>query len=94
MRFFLLTVFSALSLALSAQTTTIDVVGTGCKTMNLYAFNGASFTQTGTFTQAEDGSWTLTENFAAPVFRYVGSSPQDVRPLVLGADERLTITGA
>ena len=93
MRFILVSVLCVFGVVLSAQTTQVDVVGTGCKTMNLYAFNGTSFTQTGAFQSAEDGSWTLTEKFASPVFRYVGPSPKDVLPLVLGADEKLTISG-
>lgn len=84
--------FCAFGVALMGQTTEINVVGTGCKTMNLYAFNGVTFTKTGSFNKAEDGSWTLTEKFSEPVFRYVGSSPKDVMSLVLGADEKLSIT--
>lgn len=93
MRLLFLSIFCALATVLAAQTTQIDVVGTGCKAMNLYAFNGVSFTKTGTFKPTEDGNWTLTETFSEPTFRYVGSSPQDALPLVLGDDERLTVTG-
>ena len=83
-----------ISLAVSAQTTTrIDVVGKNCKAMKLFAFNGAGFTETGSFAAGEDGAWTLTETFAEPAFRYVGSSARDVRPLVVGLDEQVTVSG-
>lgn len=93
MRLLLLTTFLFFGVTLTAQSTEITVVDSGCKAMYLFAFNGVTFTQTGTFTAGEDGNWVLTETFATPAFRYVGSSPQDVIPLVLGADEELTITG-
>lgn len=86
--------FVLFTLALSAQTTTqVNVVAPGCKTMYLYAFNGTSFSQTGKFAAAEDGSWTLTEQFDGPSFRYAGASPRDVFPFVAGADDQLTISG-
>ncbi len=93
MRFFFLSISLFFGLALAGQSTEITVTDTGCKAMYLFAFNGVTFTQTGTFVATEDGNWTLTATFTNPAFRYVGSSPQDVIPLVLGADEQLTITG-
>ena len=94
MRLLSLSVFLLFSLALSAgQATQIDVVDTGCQAMYLYAFNGTSFAQTGTFARGEDGNWTLTETFDQPVFRYVGASPRDVFPLVVGNDKQLTVSG-
>lgn len=84
-----------LVLPLTAQTTQIDVVATGCKTMNLYSFNGAGFTQIGIFSKSEDGKvWSLTEEFSEPSFRYVGASARDVLPVILGADANLTISGS
>lgn len=86
--------FLVFSIVLSAQTSTrIDVVAKGCKAMNLYAFNGTAFSQTGTFSPGEDGSWTLTETFDEPVFRYAGQSIQDVIPFVAGIDGQVTISG-
>lgn len=93
MRFLYLLVFALLPLALTAQpTTTVNVIAPGCKAMNLYAFNGVTFAKTGTFEAAEDGSFSLTDTFEEPVFRYVGPSPRDVFPFVIGADEQLTVS--
>lgn len=94
MRTLSILLFSLFALSLGGQTTTrVDVVAKGCKAMNLYAFNGTAFVQTGTFTRAEDGSFFLTEEFDGPAFRYVGSRPQDVVPFVVGADPQVTISG-
>jgi thiol-disulfide isomerase/thioredoxin len=83
-----------LGLPLMAQTTSITVEATGCKTMNLYAFDGVTFEALDAFTKDEDGKFRLAAVTEGPVFRYVGSKPADVRPLIIGSDETMTITGS
>ena len=85
--------FLLLSLPLAAQTTTISVEATGCKAMNLYAFNGVTFEAIEAFTMAPDGKFTLSTATEGPVFRYVGSQPADVLPVIIGGDETMAITG-
>lgn len=80
-------------LPLAAQSTTITVESTGCKTMNVYSFNGAGFDLVQAFDAGDNGSWTTTLDMEAPAFRYVGSAPNDVLPLVLGAEKAIVISG-
>jgi peroxiredoxin len=80
-------------LPLAAQSTTITVESTGCKTMNVYSFNGVGFELVQAFDAGDNGSWTTTLDMEAPAFRYVGSAPNDVLPLVLGAEEAIVISG-
>lgn len=80
-------------LPLAAQTTAISVEATGCKTMNLYAFDGVTFEAIEAFTQGADGKFILNAATEGPVFRYVGSKPADVLPVIIGGDEAMTITG-
>lgn len=83
-----------LALPLGAQTTTITVDATGCKTMNLYAFDGVTFEAIEAFTKDAGGKFTLAATTEGPVFRYVGSKTTDVLPVIIGGDEAMTITGA
>lgn len=85
--------FLLFSLPLSAQTTTISVEATGCKTINLYAFDGVTFEAIDAFTKGEDGNFTLDAAVETPAFRYVGSQPSDVLPVIIGEGETLNITG-
>lgn len=82
-----------LGLPLAAQTTNITVNATGCKTMNLYAFDGVTFEALEAFTGGTGGKFTLAAPTEGPVFRYVGSSPTDVLPVIIGGDEAMTISG-
>ena len=79
---------------MSSAQTTIDVKATGCGQLYLYEFNGASFDNAATFERSADGNFTLTVNFAEPKFRYVGSKPGDVLPVLLQPGETFTVTGA
>lgn len=82
-----------LALPLAAQTTTITVEATGCKTMNLYAFDGVTFEAIDAFTKGTDGKFTLAVATKGPVFRYIGSKPADVLPMIIGGDEAMSVTG-
>ncbi|MDN3635935.1 TlpA disulfide reductase family protein [Neolewinella lacunae] len=82
------------SLAVAAQQTTITVEATGCPAMNLYAFNGAGFDLVKPFQADAQGRWVGTSAASTATFQYVGSSPGDVLPLVVGADAALTVKGA
>ena len=77
---------------LPAQTT-VNVKATGCSQLYLYEFNGASFDNAATFEQGADGAFTLAVEFDEPKFRYVGSKPGDVLPVLLQPGEDFTITG-
>ncbi len=85
--------FLLFCLPLVAQKTTISVEATGCKAMNLYAFDGVTFEAIEAFTKGSDGKFTLDAATEGPVFRYVGSKPADVLPVIIGGDETLAITG-
>lgn len=85
--------FLLLGLPLVAQTTTISVEATGCKAMNLYAFDGVTFEAIDAFTKGADGKFSLDASTEGPVFRYVGSKPADVLPVIIGGEEALAITG-
>lgn len=82
-----------IGLPLAAQTTAITVEATGCKTVNLYAFDGVTFEAIEAFTRGADGKFTLAAPTEGPVFRYIGSKPADVLPVIIGGDEAMTITG-
>ena len=82
-----------LGLPLAAQTTTITVEAVGCPAINLYAFDGVTFEAIDAFTKGADGKFTLSAATEGPVFRYVGSKPADVLPVIIGGDEAMTITG-
>jgi len=85
--------FLLLSLPLAGQTTTISVEATGCKTINLYAFDGVTFEAIETFTKGVDGNFNLDATIEEPVFRYVGSKPSDVLPVIIGGSETMSIAG-
>ena len=80
-------------LPLSAQTTTITVEAKGCSAMNLYAFDGVTFELVDAFSKGEDGKFVLAAATEGPVFRYVGSRPADVLPVIIGGEEAFSITG-
>jgi len=82
-----------LALPLSAQTTRIVVEANGCKAMSLYAFDGVTFEQLQPFTKNEAGHWEAVAPAEGPTFRYVGSRPADVLPVIIGGDEVMTVTG-
>ncbi|MEM9261764.1 MAG: hypothetical protein AAGA62_19135, partial [Bacteroidota bacterium] len=89
--YLLLILFVALPLA--GQQTEITVEATGCRALNLYAFNGSGFDLVQPFTKEADGNWTTTVTSTEPIFRYVGSKPADALPIIVGDKAPLTITG-
>lgn len=82
-----------LAFPLVGQQTEITVTATGCRSLNLYAFNGIGFDLVQPFTKGEDGSWTTTLEIAEPAFRYVGSKPADALPVIVGGEAPLSISG-
>jgi len=82
-----------IALPLTAQTTKITVEATGCKAMNLYAFDGVTFEQVLPLKANDAGIWEAEAPVEGPTFRYVGSTPADVLPVIIGGDEVMTITG-
>ncbi|MEM9929113.1 MAG: hypothetical protein AAF840_04805, partial [Bacteroidota bacterium] len=79
---------------LVGQSTQIAVEATGCKALYLYAFNGVDFNVVKPLTAAEDGSFhTEFPTPDGPVFRYVGSKPSDVLPVIIGGQDTLRISG-
>ena len=88
-----LLLFLLLALPLTAQTTKITVEATGCKAMNLYAFDGVTFQLVMPLTANDAGQWEAEAPVDGPTFRYVGSKPGDVLPVIIGGDEAMTITG-
>ena len=87
---FLLVLLTGASLI--AQTTAVRVEATGCKTMNVYRFNGAGFTLDTGLSRQADGSFTGEVTATEPAMRYVGGKPGDALPVIIG-DPTLTITG-
>ena len=83
------------SLGARAQTTvTITADLQGCtSTPKLYAFSGFGFVPVRELTPAGEGTYTTTLELGEPVFRYLGSQPNDVFPVILGEDADLRITG-
>lgn len=81
------------SLSVSTQTTQVLVEAKGCPAVYLYAFNGIDFDVVAPLTQSGNDRWTTAfQSSGQPVFRYVGSSPGDVLPVVVGGDS-LKISG-
>lgn len=81
------------SLSASAQTTNLVVEAKGCPAVYLYAFNGVDFDVVKPLTESTKDRWTTEFQLTdGPVFRYIGSSPSDVLPVIVGGDS-LKIAG-
>ncbi|WP_232830067.1 TlpA family protein disulfide reductase [Lewinella sp. IMCC34191] len=80
---------------LSAQTTvslTADLKG--CATPpKLFAFTGFGFVPIRDLSQSDDETYTTSLELEEPVFRYLGVTPQDVRPIILGGTQPIQVTG-
>lgn len=81
-------------LPLAAQTTTtVTLRGDNCRAVYLYEFNGIGFDNVATFEKDAEGNFSTQAAYETPVFRYVGSSQRDVLPIIVGADEQVTVRG-
>ena len=78
---------------LAAQETTITVAGSGCPTVKLFRFNGATFTEEAEFTKNDSGAFAFTTEYNEVKFRYVGSKAGDVLPVLIKPGESFTISG-
>lgn len=80
---------------LAAQTdVTITVEAPGCgKSLTLYRFNGVSFDAEQAFAAGEGGKFTTTVRVDEPVFRYVGTAPNDALPVIVGGEAAFSLRG-
>ena len=92
MKYFPTLLLVLLTAALSAQTSRLTVTATGCPKLYLYAFDGVTFQVSETF--AKNGeTFVLDVPAGEPAFRYVGSKPSDVLPLIVGEAGGVSVTG-
>ena len=91
----LLYLFLFVSLGAQAQgPVTITANLQGCSTApKIFAFSGFGFVPVRELTASADGTYTTTLELGEPAFRYLGSQPNDVLPVVLGQDTELRISG-
>jgi peroxiredoxin len=81
-------------LSVMAQiTTNLTVEATGCEQLNLYAFNGVEMEKIQSLQATDDGDWTADVPTEAPVFRYVGSKPNDALAIIVGAEDSVRVAG-
>jgi len=66
---------------------------TGMETVSLYSFQGVGFTEEFTETIDETGAATFTLPAGAPAFYYLGTSPQENIPLILGNEPEVVVEG-
>ena len=67
----------------------------GCSAApKIFAFTGFGFVPVRELEASADGSYHLTLPLEEAVFRYLGSRPDDLLPIVLGGEENLTVTGS
>ena len=80
---------------LSAQRqVTLRAELTGCpQPPQLYRFTGFGFEPLRPLRQQPDGAYAVTLTVDEPVFRYFGTDPNQAVPIILGADDTLTIRG-
>ncbi|PPK88240.1 peroxiredoxin [Neolewinella xylanilytica] len=92
-RFLFLLTF--LSFGLTAQQSpTLTAEVSGCATPpQLYAFTGFGFVPVHQLDRAADGVYTASLELKEPVFRYLGTEPKDLRPLIIGGEQPARITG-
>ena len=91
----LLYLFLLVAFGARAQTpVTITADLQGCATPpKLFAFSGFGFVPVRELTAGADGTYTTSLELGEPVFRYLGSQPNDVLPVILGEDTELRISG-
>ncbi len=66
----------------------------GCATPpKLYAFTGFGFVPIHELKATADGNFTTSLELKEPVFRYLGSQPNDVIPIILRGEEAVTVSG-
>ena len=91
------TLFALLFLwtGLSAQTEVVLTANVeGCSgPLQLFTFTGFGFEAITPLQESEKGVYTATLTLEEPAFRYLGSTPADVLPLIVGGDSALTVTG-
>ena len=80
--------------AQGVQTTLTAEVGDCGPTLQLYKYTGFNFEPLVPLTKTEGGSYRVSLSFEEPVFRYVGSSPQDAVAVILGVDAEVTVSGS
>lgn len=63
------------------------------KTVNLYSFQGIEFTQEATEAVDETGEVTFSLPAGDPAFYYLGTSPQNNIPLIVGSEPEVVVEG-
>ncbi|WP_198661737.1 TlpA family protein disulfide reductase [Lewinella sp. IMCC34183] len=86
--------FLLLAALLPAQRdATLTVKAQGCPTPpRVFTFTGAGFAVVDTLAQTAPGEYRATLSLEEPVFRYVGGSPGDALPVILGGGEAVTVS--
>ena len=73
----------------------LRIHATGCRTAPaVYTFNGAGFSVTDSLSQLSPDTYGGALSLDAAAFRYVGTAANDLLPVIVGAEDTLTVTGA